>query len=395
MARHRTGAAIQKWKEKNGKRVRQWYACVSYWEEGKRRQWVQKPKHNTKTAARELAKMMLGEMSEQGSKAIDASSMTFAELADYYQQTYLVDPEYVCGRKVAGLRNKYDFENRLKALRYFFRTQRIKSITHSDLEKYRTTRLKTPVIVGRNTRGTDAPGNPTTRERSIATVNRELSLLRRIFNVAVSNGWLLRNPFAMGKSLINPGDEQPRERILSKDEEERLLAACTGERAHLRPIIICALDTGMRRGEMFKLTWPDIDFANEKITIRALNTKILRERGVAMTQRLKRALESMYLTRQNDGLVFGITTSPKTSFNKVKKAANIPDLRFHDLRHTNATRLVAQHMPLSEVGRLLGHTPANTTFRYVNANIETARRAAALIDEFNEYVEETDEVVIN
>jgi hypothetical protein len=52
-------------------------------------------------------------------------------------------------------------------------------------------------------------------------------------------------------------------------------------------------------------------------------------------------------------------------------------------RHTAATRLVAAHLPLPEVGRVLGHTQANTTYRYVNANIETTRRAAAALDAFN------------
>jgi integrase len=82
-------------------------------------------------------------------------------------------------------------------------------------------------------------------------------------------------------------------------------------------------------------------------------------------------------------LVFGITTSVKTAFNKVKSIAGVPDLRFHDLRHTHATRLVAKQLPLSEVGRVLGHTQANTTFRYINPNIETARRVAQIMDELN------------
>jgi len=71
--------------------------------------------------------------------------------------------------------------------------------------------------------------------------------MRRILNVAVSHGWLLRNPFDAGESLIKPGDETPRERILTREEEERLLALCEGARKHLKAIIICALDTGMRR----------------------------------------------------------------------------------------------------------------------------------------------------
>ena len=73
----------------------------------------------------------------------------------------------------------------------------------------------------------------------------------------------------------------------------------------------------------------------------------------------------------------------KNSFRSVRTEAGLPDIRFHDLRHTAATRLVAAHLPLPEVGHVLGHTQANTTYRYVNANIETTRRAAAILDAFN------------
>ncbi len=71
----------------------------------------------------------------------------------------------------------------------------------------------------------------------------------------------------------------------------------------------------------------------------------------------------------------------------MRTKAGLPDVRFHDLRHTAETRLVAAHLPLPEVGRVLGHTQANTTYRYANANIETTRRAAALLDAFNQGVE--------
>jgi integrase len=397
MPRQKTGAAIQKWKERGGKRVRQWYACVHYWENDERKQWTQRPNDNTKTAARQLAKQMLAELEGQGRKAIDAANMTFAELADYYQENYLIDPEYVDGRKVAGYRGKYVLGIILKTLKSYFRNDKIKEITHGDLKKFKAVRLKTPVVFGKNTRGTAKPGNISQRQRSIATVHKELSLLRRIFNVAVSNGWLMKNPFERGDSLINPGDEKPRERILTREEEERLLAACTGWNAHLRSIVICALDTGMRRGEIFKLKWADINFEDQIISIQAFNTKTLRERQVAITSRLSQELFTLWQnsSRNPDELVFGIITSSKKGFVRVRKQAGLPDLRFHDLRHTHATRLVAGHVPLSEVGRVLGHTQANTTYRYVNANVETARRAAAVLDEFNKTAPEDGMHVIN
>ena len=78
MAKLNTGAAIQKWRVKNGKRVREWHACISFYRDGKRVRQVQKPKENTKTAARELAKEMVAELQGQGEQAISGANMTFA-----------------------------------------------------------------------------------------------------------------------------------------------------------------------------------------------------------------------------------------------------------------------------------------------------------------------------
>jgi integrase len=326
---------------------------------------------------------MLRELEGEGPQLLDAATMTFDDLADFYKKHYLQDPEYVDGVKVSGLRSKYDFELRLKPLLRFFGKKKLRSITHGDLERYKAARLKAPVIVGKNTRGTESKGKPIERKRSIGTVHRELSFMRRILNVALGQGWILKNPFSMGKSLINPGDEKPRERILSKEEEEKLLAICTDWKAHLKPIIIMALDTGMRRGEMFSLKWSDIDFKNGIITIQAFNTKTMRERQVAMTDRLIEILVPMREIAENEDLVFGIKTNAKTSFNKAMKEVGLSGVRFHDLRHTHASRLVSANIPLSEVGRALGHTQANTTFRYVNSNVETAKRAAVVLNKFN------------
>ena len=101
-----------------------------------------------------------------------------------------------------------------------------------------------------------------------------------------------------------------------------------------------------------------------------------------MTDRLATELRRLK-KHANGDLVFGIKTSVKNSFNKAKTKAGLPDLRFHDLRHTHATRLVGGSMPLSEVGRMLGHTQPSTTYRYVNANADTARRAVDLLNQFN------------
>ena len=136
---------------------------------------------------------------------------------------------------------------------------------------------------------------------------------------------------------------------------------------------------------MLKMKWDDIDFESRLIIIHSFNTKTERQRVVAMTERLTQALETLWsISAKNpDALVFGIRTSPKNAFNKAKKIAGIIDLHFHDLRHTALTRLAQRNMSLSEVGRIGGHTQERTTYRYINADMETARRAAAMLNEFN------------
>jgi integrase len=384
MPRHKTGGAVFHLTKKGKKPKKIWYARIQFFDDcGKRKQVHRKPEYNSETSARSKAREMLAEH-DNNPRSFDAPEMTFNDLADFYETTYLVEPEYRDGRKVAGLRSKYDCEKRLKVLREFFGKKRLRTITHGDLQRYRTFRLKTPIVVGRNTKGTEKKGKPQERPRSIATVHRELSIMRRVLNVAVANSWIVRNPFQQGEPLIKPGEESPRERIISREEEQRLLAACHTEREHLRAILICALDTGMRRGEIFRLTWSDIDFDSGLITIRAFNTKTMRERQIAMTERLTCELEKLSKNQDRD-LVFGIKTHAQHSFQKAKTEAGLRDVRFHDLRHTHATRLVGAQMPLAEVGRVLGHTQPSTTFRYVNINADTARRAADLLNTFNNF----------
>ncbi|HEX6187869.1 MAG TPA: site-specific integrase [Pyrinomonadaceae bacterium] len=132
-------------------------------------------------------------------------------------------------------------------------------------------------------------------------------------------------------------DERKRERIVTREEELRLLTACENRyRKHLRPIVICALDTGMRRGEIFGLKWSDVDFEERVLTIRAFNTKTMQERQVSFTTRLMIELERLWeeSPKNRDFLVFGFTDNVKKSWTSVRAKAGLPDVRFHDLRHT-------------------------------------------------------------
>jgi integrase len=347
------------------------YARVTYTDQNGKRKDI-KRKAVSRTHARSLAKEMIAELEQRGDQALNSARMTFAQLALHYIDHYLVPPQYVHGRKVRGLRSYKENQRIARMLSAHFGKKLVREITHGDLLRFKTRRLDTPV------RGDE--------QRSIATVNRELTVLQRMFTVAFREGWVSRHPFtAGGETLISSSDERRRERILSRDEEIRLLDACDGRRVHLKPIVICALDTGMRRGEIFKLRWKDLDLKNRVITIQAFNTKTMRERTVRMTARLTRTLEELWSESRQEpnARVFGIEDTIKRSWATALQIAGIEGVRFHDLRHTCATRLVKGRLELAEVSRVLGHTNITTTFRYANLDETALDRAASILDEYD------------
>jgi integrase len=405
MPRQRTGSVIKRGKGKNVS----WWARVRYVDEvtGETRDKTRRAE--SKAHASELRDQLVREFDSGGQTVLETDRKTFAELCDHYEAHYLTEAQYHEGRKVSGLRSLETQEGILKTLREHFGHKRLRAIRYEDVRTFRAARLKTPTQrdVARHKReAVTNPGAELRTTRSIASVNRELALLRRMLNVGLRAGWLLRNPFNAGEPLISTADERKRERILMRDEEHRLLAACCERtttykarrggrvveitvqdkrREHLRAIIIAALDTGCRQGELLKLWWRDVDLAERSIVIQALNTKTLRERTVAMTTRLYLELEKLWNESSKDpsARVFGIADNVKTAFTAARNQAGLPDLRFHDLRHSAASRLVSAHIPLSEVGKILGHQQPQTTWRYVNANGETVRRAAAALEAFN------------
>jgi integrase len=277
----------------------------------------------------------------------------------------------VNGRKVSGLRSVRNVRGNVNVLLEYFGKQKLRSITYEDLLTFRNARLKT--------------STHQSEQRSIATVNREMAYLRRLLNIAERNEWINVNPFKRGDSLIHVVDERKRERILTREEEARLLIQCTGRRKHLKPLIIAGLDTGCRLGELLKIRFKDVDFVDNLITIQAFNTKTMRERQISMTHRLKEELETLFAkTPDLDASVFGIGRDVRNGFKSACTDARIEGVTFYTLRHTAATRLVSLHVPLAEVGKVLGHTTPNTTYRYyLNPNLDSMRRAAAALDAFN------------
>lgn len=357
------------------------YARVVYkGSDGKRHEVWRRAK--SRTHAKELAEEIRGELAEHGEESVQATFNTFNQLADYYEKRYLVPAKFVEGRRVSGRRSLGPPKTYLKALRLYFGERRLRSITYEDLHEYKQVRFEVKV----------RPGSEYERERSIGAVQRELAFFRAVLNVAVRKKWIPENPFNRGDALITSADEKPRQRIITKDEEKALLDACMTpdklgrDREYLRPILICALDTGMRRGEMLKMRWCDLDFDSGLITIQETHTKDNEERQVKMTVRL--ALELVALREKWDGkpetLVFGLKSHFNRSWKWVREKAKLKDVRLHDTRHSTATRLIRKGASISEVSRLLGHSDPKTTYRYVNPDIEAIEHAANLLDELNE-----------
>lgn len=381
MARQRTGSIL---KRSKGKKVT-WWARLTFIDEvtGKRRD-LQRRAEN-KAHAEELREQLAREYDAGGQRLLEAERMMFAELAEYCKKHYFFPAQYDAeGRKLAGIRGVDSALSAVSPLVEYFDHMRLRDITPAHLAAYRAERLK-----GKTRRGT---------ERTIATVNRELSKMRMMLNVAVANDWLVKSPFTKAKagSLISIADERQRERILSPDEERKLLAACdTPKRAHLRALIIAALDTGARQGELLSLTWEDVNLESRTLRVTSYKGKTVQRRELYITSRLLLEFEKLRTSKPSaawrvvrnthekpdENLVFGITDNVKWAWRAARSEAGLDGLRFHDLRHTAATRLAAK-LQVSEVGRVLGHSNPTTTYRYVNRTPEMIERAGKVLEAF-------------
>lgn len=221
---------------------------------------------------------------------------------------------------------------------------------------------------------------------------------------AYGKGWIVKDIFFNAK-VIDASSETERHRLLTRDEETRLLNACHGERTvtykrklngkeqevtakisednpHLRAIIILALDSAMRRGEIFKLHWEDIDFDNNLIRVIGTNTKTEKPRIVPLSERAKGELKKLReITKGENPFPY---KEIKRSFATAKRLAKINDLHFHDLRRTAITRWIQQGTPLALAGKLAGHTKLQTTMKhYTSTDSDIIQEINERMNKFN------------
>ena len=167
------------------------------------------------------------------------------------------------------------------------------------------------------------------------------------------------------------------------------MAALTGRKAHLRPLVILAINTGMRRGELFNLTWEKgekVDFTRNVIYVS--NTKSGKDRVIPMNQTVRDELIRM--SEQADSeFVFvskrtGLNlTETKKGFNAACKDGGIKNFRFHDLRHTAGTRLADAGADAFTIKEILGHSSIQTSAIYVHATDEGKRRAVEALASYS------------
>jgi integrase len=213
-----------------------------------------------------------------------------------------------------------------------------------------------------------------------ATINREHALLKHMYTKAMDWGCVKENP----AKRVRLAKEQPRIRFLTKEEIRSLLAAAGESKApHLKPILIMALDTAMRRGEILNLRWEDVDF--ERRAIQVKKTKNDQPREVPMTDRLHVTLWDWKKKRLDKGYVFANTngssiTTVRTAFAVALRKAGIKDFRFHDLRHTAASQMYMAGLDIKLIKEIGGWKTLAMVDRYSHLTTDH-KRAAMLIYE--------------
>jgi integrase len=277
--------------------------------------------------------------------------ITFGEFSAKYM-------EHAKANKRSWLRD----EQMLKHLKEFFGTERqLAEITPADIEGYKLHRKA---------------------EVSGSTVNRELALLKRMFNLAITwDLFLDLNPVRKVKFFreINTGL-----RVVSPEEEAKLLRNAS---PYVQDVIQFALNTGLRIGEIFGLRWSDVDL--EKNILNVFAPKTQKRRAVPINGQARKVLEYWALGRRNEFVFYNPETGKpfvdlKAGFALACRKAGIEGVTWHTLRHTFASRLLDRGVDIVTVQQLLGHSTVIVTMRYTHTNLDSKRAAVEKLEGFGD-----------
>ncbi len=215
-----------------------------------------------------------------------------------------------------------------------------------------------------------AAGFPGDKPRSPATVVRYLAALSHCLSTAVKEyQWLDDSPL---RKVSKPSEPRGRVRFLSDEERAALLVACEASpNPYLLPVVVLALSTGMRAGEIMALEWRDVDLTRGWLTLR--ETKNGTMRGVPLTGKALELVKEHARTRRrlDTPLLFpganpGKPVDLRQPWEKALKQTGIEDFRFHDLRHSAASYLAMNGASLNEIAAVLGHKTLSMVQRYAH-----------------------------
>ena len=230
------------------------------------------------------------------------------------------------------------------------------------MEEYRSGYIKEDTIADCNCLRLSSKHLVEFRDRRLKTVsnstfNKDLSFLSQVIETAIHD-WEIGFPSNPCKTVKRKADPKPRSRVFKGDEEHRLLAACVLVNIHgksnpyLKPMVQFAIETAVRKGELFKIKYNDIDFDN--CLLHLYETKNSEDRVVPLSSKAIMILKSM--PRRLDGKVFPLTRDTLKSWWKTaKKKAKIKDFRWHDLRRVACSRLFEKGLGVEQVQAISGH----------------------------------------
>jgi integrase len=216
---------------------------------------------------------------------------------------------------------------------------------------------------------------------NLATINRELACLKTIFNIAILWGKLDSSP---AKQIRRFPVNNLREKILSDEDMRRLIEVAA---PRIKPVLIIALSTGMRRNEILGLRWQNVHFDGKYIFIEY--SKSGRTRQIPMSNLIIETLKN--IPRVSEFVFYNAEKKRNVSLFAVRDAflracekAKIKGLRFHDLRHCAASAMVRKGIDLVTVSKILGHSSIIMTMRYAHPTPENMKLAVNSLGEILE-----------
>jgi len=307
-------------------------------------------------AARKLATKKLGKVADDTDIAAERRQERMKEEAPTVKE--FVDGEYGDWMD-ANIRDAEGDKARIESSLKTFLKTKLDRITHKQVERWRTSRLKDGL--------------------SPATINRDLRPLRKALTKAVQWEIIDVHPLAKFPELDEP--DEGRVRWLDDDEEKRLLEALKLKKtpAYLRLATVLAMNTGLRKGELIKLAWSAVDLDGKRITIRAATSKGNKVRHVPLNQKALQPLDAWREDHPDAVSVFNDLGEFKKSWATLRDNAKLVDFRWHDFRHHFASKLVMAGIDLNTVRELLGHSDIRMTLRYAHLAPEHAAAAVEVL----------------